>query len=250
MDERTQTWRCIRVGKLVSNVWLLPDTPDGPVLVDAGFHSQWGTILQNMRKHGVTVRELRGVLLTHRHVDHAANAARLSAVHGIPVYAHGADAAFLRGDATPRPLPEPKGIVGMFARIENHFPARIPGVVPVQHGDVIAGLEALAMPGHTEGSVFWWHRASGTLFSGDTLLNAQPPLVYRVGLNLPYVAFCDDYDESLRSLERFAQWEGEVQRVCPGHGPERVGPVRERLTKLLKAHRLGVRRTRQRKVGE
>ena len=42
-----------RLGWPVSNVWLLPGTEIGPVLIDCGFPALWPAILLTLRVHGL-----------------------------------------------------------------------------------------------------------------------------------------------------------------------------------------------------
>ena len=70
------------------------------------------------------------IVLTHRHPDHAAGAARLSELAGAPVLAFGAG---------------------------------------ISDGDVIGGLVAVHTPGHAPEHLCFWHPESRTLLSGDLL---------------------------------------------------------------------------------
>jgi glyoxylase-like metal-dependent hydrolase (beta-lactamase superfamily II) len=101
------------------------------------------------------------------------------------------------------------------------------------HMDVVAGLEVIHLPGHTTGTVLFYHRPSGSLFTGDALINAVPPWVIREALSLPYPDFCDNYRQTLDNLRRFATTDLVVHRMYPGHGPIRHGPFFPELTGLL-----------------
>jgi glyoxylase-like metal-dependent hydrolase (beta-lactamase superfamily II) len=223
-----------RLGGPVSNAWLLPDTPAGPVLVDAGFGTAWPGIVAGLRLRGLRVRDLGALILTHRHLDHAANAMRIQR-HGVPVYAHGRDAAMLTGDAAAPPLLGRPGPVAVMCAMENRIPPRLERVTSMADGDVIAGLEVIHAPGHTVGSCLLYHRPSGTLFTGDALINAVPPYVTREALSLPFPDFCDDYPKALDSLRRLVASDLDIRRLCTGHGRERRGPIREALAALLAA---------------
>jgi glyoxylase-like metal-dependent hydrolase (beta-lactamase superfamily II) len=223
----------LRLGWPVSNVWLLPQTERGPVLIDCGFSALWPALRLGLRRHGLRPEQLGGVLLTHRHSDHAGNAIRLNQRHGVPILAHAADAAVLRRVA-PRPaMQTPLNLGGGIARIENLLRPRLDAVQPFEQGDTVAGLEVIWMPGHTEGSAFLYHRPSGALFSGDTLLNAIPPSTARTGLCLPYPLYCVDHGRALRSLANFLALDLPVRTLYAGHGPPRRGPVQAPLVQLL-----------------
>jgi glyoxylase-like metal-dependent hydrolase (beta-lactamase superfamily II) len=230
----TSSLPVVRLGGPVSNAWLLPDTPAGAVLVDTGFGLAWPGIVAGLRLRGLRVRDLGAVVLTHRHLDHAANAPLIH-WHGVPIHAHGRDASMLTGDATAPPLLGRAGPVAMMCAMENKIPPRLDRVTTMSDGDEIAGLEVIHAPGHTVGSCLLYHRDSGTLFTGDALINAVPPYVAREALSLPFPDFCDDYAMALDSLRRLADSDLEVQRLCTGHGRIRKGPIRAALTALLDA---------------
>ena len=223
----------MRLGWPVSNVWLLPDTPCGPLLIDCGFPALWPAILLGLRRHGLRPEQLAAVILTHRHSDHAGNAARLRQRHGVPIHAHAADAAVLRGEAPRPPLPEPLDLGGLMSRIENRLPVRVPGVRDLEQGQLIAGLEVIWVPGHTAGSIFLHHRGAGALFSGDALLNAIPPSTARSALSLPYPIFCEDHGRALRSLANVLARDLPVRTLYAGHGPPRRGEIDVALSRLL-----------------
>ena len=83
---------------LVSNVFLLDGGTGDRWLIDCGHVTERLTLLLELRSAGLGPRDLTGVLLTHRHSDHAGNAAYLQR-QGVAVYAHEADADVLAGTA-------------------------------------------------------------------------------------------------------------------------------------------------------
>jgi glyoxylase-like metal-dependent hydrolase (beta-lactamase superfamily II) len=217
----------------VSNAWLLPRTSVGPVLVDTGFPLMWPLLRAGLALHGLVPSDLALVILTHRHVDHAGNARRLMERHRVPVHAHPLDADILAG-RSPRPrLRRVRGLVGFLSTVENRWPAHAPGVLPLEDGATLAGLRVIHVGGHTVGSVFLFHQETGTLFTGDGLLNALPPYTTTTALALPYPAFSDDYDQALKGLGALREMHLPVRRLCAGHGPAREGPIMEDLDRLL-----------------
>ena len=231
-----ETLSVIRLGWPISNVWLLPRTEIGPVLIDSGMSLLWPLIERGLERHGFSPRDLGAVLLTHLHSDHAGNAARLSSRFDVPVYAHPADGDVLGGRSPRIGMPvDGLGVEAVFCRIENRFPARRLQTRPLNEGDEVAGMEVYSMPGHTKGSVFLYHRRSGTLFTGDTLLNGTPPLITRTRLCLPHPPFCWNHELAIESLRRFVELDVDVQTLCSGHGPKRSGALRPAVERLLDA---------------
>lgn len=205
-------------------------------LVDTGHVTERLTLLFELRRAGLRPSELTGVVLTHRHSDHAGNAAFLQRRYGVPVYAHRADAAVLAGTA-PRPrLSRGEGtmLAGVLAEIENRWPAE--GLVvdrALDDGDTIAGLSVHWVPGHTDGSVFYRHAKTGALLSGDTLLAAHPPLTLRRGLAMPYPSFSTDMARAHESLRAFHAKGVHYDHLLAGHGPPLLGHARERVMAML-----------------
>lgn len=231
--DRSSGLSLCRFGWPVANAWLVLGAGEGPILVDSGYPALFGALTWGLARHGFRPEDLRAVLLTHRHSDHAGNARRLSLEHGVPVYAHRLDAEVLAG-RSPRPRLTPTtGSAALFAHLENRFPAAPMEALPLEDGQIVLGLEVHHLPGHTAGSVFYVHRPSRTLFTGDMLLSAIPPLTHRTGLSLPYPAYCENPVQALRSLEGFFTREGEPYCLCAGHGPLLRGPILPRLKTLL-----------------
>ena len=128
-------------------------------LVDAGHGLDFGRILQEVAAV-VDPHRIGTVAVTHEHLDH---------VNGLPKWQElGAKVAASRGAAD-------KLERGRDPTSER-FGGRIPTLTVdrvLDDGEALrlGGQEAtcLAVPGHSPGSMCYWHEASGTLFSGDTL---------------------------------------------------------------------------------
>lgn len=219
----------------ISNVFLLDGGPGDRWLVDTGFPLERGTLLRELRRAGIGPGELTGIVLTHRHSDHAGNARYLQKHHGIRVYAHRADAEVLEGRARTPKLTRRGGsrLARLLAEVENRFPVRLRVDRALEDGDAIASLEVHWVPGHTEGSVFYRHAGTRTLLSGDTLVTAVPPLIIRRGFGLPYVTFSTDPALAVRSLAEFHRRGFGYDNLLAGHGPPIVGEARSRAVRFL-----------------
>lgn len=212
-------------GLLVSNVFLLDGGPGDRWLVDSGHRLERAMLLAGLRGSGVTPGELRGVLLTHRHSDHAGNAAFLRGAFGVPVFAHARDAAVLAGRA-PKPRLDPRSgdrLAWLFARIEDHTDTRVPVDRALEDGEAVAGLTVHHAPGHTEGSILFHHARTSSLLSGDALLAAVPPLTIEQRLCLPHPDYAVDLAQALASLRAFHATGPAYEHLLAGHGRPILG---------------------------
>lgn len=219
----------------VSNVFLLDGGPGARWLVDTGHWSERAMLLSELRRSRIAPSELAGVLLTHRHSDHAGNASFLQRRFGVPVYAHREDADVLSGAAPRARLTRSGGslVARCIAEFENRWPARLVVDHALDDGDTIAGLEVHWMPGHTEGSLFYRHEPTRSLVSGDTLLTAHPPLVLRRGLALPYPTYTRDMARARESLSRFHRAGVAYDNLLPGHGRPLLGDARAQALRAM-----------------
>jgi len=219
----------------VSNVYLLDGGRGDRWLVDCGHWSERATLLWELGRAGVWPGDLSGVLLTHRHSDHAGNARFLQRYFGAKVYAHRDDADILAG-RVPREWMTRKGgahVARFLAEFENRWPARVVCDHALDGGESVGSLEVHHVPGHTEGSVFYRHGGTRALLSGDTLLTARPPLVIRKGLSLPYITFSTDLRLAIESLRAFHRSGVDYEHLLPGHGRPLVGAAKRAALALL-----------------
>lgn len=218
---------------LFSNVFLLDGGRGDRWLVDCGHWSERMSLVLALRRHGLAPRDLTGVLLTHLHSDHAGNA-RFLQRHGARIVAHRRDAETLATRARTR-MRRGTGsfAAGVLAEFENRLPSVLEVDRAVDEGEQIAGLEVHHVPGHTDGSVFYRHEATSALLSGDSLLTALPPLVYRSGFALPYGTFSVDLALAERSVRAFHERGVPYEHLLPGHGRPLIGGARGKVLEFL-----------------
>jgi glyoxylase-like metal-dependent hydrolase (beta-lactamase superfamily II) len=218
-----------------SNVFLLDGGRGDRWLVDCGHWSERATLLVELRSAGLAPSDLSGVLLTHRHSDHAGNARFLQRWFGVKVFAHRRDAEVLAGIVRPPRMKRNGGsfAAGVLAEIENRWPSRVACDRALEDGETIGSLEVHHTPGHTEGSVFYRHAATKALLTGDMLLTAIPPLVIKKGMSLAYVTFSTDLRLAEESVRAFHRSDVDYDHLLPGHGVPLVGGARRKALDFL-----------------
>ncbi|MFT5681341.1 MAG: glyoxylase-like metal-dependent hydrolase (beta-lactamase superfamily II) [Myxococcota bacterium] len=220
---------------VISNVWLFEDQTGRRYLVDTGHPLERPQLVAQLRRHGIAgPGDLAGILLTHRHSDHAGNAAAFRERFRCPVICHEADAAFLTGEATP-----PKMVVPgrpwaalPLCHIEDRWPARTAVDDTFAAGVWGGDWRIHHVPGHTEGSCMLFHTPTATLFSGDAILAGIPPLRAFTYIRLAQDAFSQDAPRCHDGVRRFVATMPAVRALCSGHGPGVVTRVEERLRRL------------------
>ncbi len=203
-----------------SNCYLLRH--DGVVVIDSGLRGETDAILRAMGRKGMRPADLRLILLTHGHFDHAGGAARLAAATGAPVALHAADAILLRfGQEVPAPP-----IIGWARTLSRMLSigfVRSRMTMGAYSPDIVIGDEDFSLlpygvpgkvihtPGHTAGSVSVLLQ-DGRAIVGDLAMNGFPSLRSRPAP--PIVA--QDPSELLKSWRMLC--ERGATTIYPGHG--------------------------------
>jgi glyoxylase-like metal-dependent hydrolase (beta-lactamase superfamily II) len=203
---------------------------DGLYLIDGGFVGGRKAIHRAVALRGWHHLPIRGILVTHGHLDHILNISQLAAESGAWVAAPRLDAGRYQG----RYQYEGLGSVGealekVAGTMLNYRPFRVDrwlddlSEIPVWHG-----LTAIHLPGHTEGHMGFYCASLRLLFCGDLFAS------YRRLSHLPPAIFNSHPGAIKSSLERALSLD--LDGVFPNHG-DRADPAEHlaRFRRLAKA---------------
>jgi glyoxylase-like metal-dependent hydrolase (beta-lactamase superfamily II) len=152
------------------------DTEEGPALFDCGPSSSLETLRQGLRQRGHDVSDLRHLLLSHIHLDHAGAA-------GVLVRQNPRLQVHVSASGAPH-LVDPTRLEASARRLYGEtFDALWGELAPVPQdnvhvvGDRVLGLECFAAPGHARHHVCYLD-AEGLLYAGDAAgVRIQPDAV-------------------------------------------------------------------------
>jgi len=141
------------------------DTEDGPALFDCGPSSCRDALVAGLHARGLELTDLRHLLLSHIHLDHAGAAGVLVREHpGLQVYVSEVGAPHLvdpsRLEASARRL-----YGDLFDDLWGEL-APVPKENVHVTGERVVGLQCFATPGHASHHVCYLS-ADGTLYAGD-----------------------------------------------------------------------------------
>lgn len=235
-SQRSRAAGVFHAGTLIANTWLVVDAEGRRTLIDSGHRSERALLLRGLARLGVRGRgELHAVILTHRHSDHAGNAAFLVERFGCQLIGHAADRPFLEGERRAERLAGRGApfVHDALCRVEDAFPARARVDRVVDDGDAVLGFEVAHVGGHTEGSILLYHRESETLFTGDALLAGAPVQRVHVRLRLAYSVYSNDAELCHANTRAWLRARPTVARLCAGHGPMVVRDLEAHLARIV-----------------
>ena len=142
------------VGSRGLGVFLIT-APTGDVLIDGGVPQDAALIEANIRALGIELRDIRWILNSHAHCDHAGGIAQLARDTGAQVIAGAADAALLARGGHDDPQ---YGDRFVFPRVQ--VTRTVTDGEQLRLGDLL--LTAHSTPGHTKGNTTWtWTSCDG-----------------------------------------------------------------------------------------
>jgi len=214
-----------------ANIYLLRG--EDLTLIDTGMPGEGENVIRSIKKIGRTVKEINHILITHAHMDHMGSLAVLKEASGAKVIAGKEEVDYIQGAKKTWSM-DREGLGGTIFKTALFFMETFvfkyePTVVdvPCQGGEIIdcfGGIQVIASPGHSPGSLSYYQQEEKILFTGDALSGVS-------GLRLPPRLGCADYPAALRSVKRLAELN--FEKCFFGHGDPVTSEASLMVRKLL-----------------
>ncbi|MFL6726510.1 MAG: subclass B3 metallo-beta-lactamase [Sphingomicrobium sp.] len=178
----------------ISSILIVGD--QGGILIDGGPEAAADLIADNIRELGFRISDIRIILMSHEHPDHAGGIARLQQLSGATVMASAPAASVVRSGVVSADDPQ--------AGTMKPFPAATVGGIVHDGQEIRLGnlmLTAMTTPGHSPGSLSWrWVSCDGgvcrTIVYADSLTSPSRPN-YRFSDHPAYIA---DFHASIAKI--------------------------------------------------
>lgn len=197
------------------NMYLLDGGNSEYALVDAGVGIQPEKIIANIEETGIKPEEIKYLLITHIHGDHAAGASYFKERYGTKIImAEEAVEWYETGDMEKTSLKQAIA-AGSYPEDCQYPTCNVD--YAVKEGDTLKvgniEIKVIETPGHSKGHIsFMWKDDNSNkknLFSGDTVFAGGKIILQNIwDCSIP------DYAETMNKLDRL-----KIDRLYPGHGP-------------------------------
>ncbi|WP_164102648.1 MBL fold metallo-hydrolase [Candidatus Laterigemmans baculatus] len=210
---------CYRIPLGIVNAFVIA-CPGELTLIDTGLPGEADRIEAALAKLGYSLGDLRNILVTHCHRDHAGSLAELQRrAPQARTFMHQDDAWLveqgrtIREDRPLRPAPGPLNFLLFHLLLRWGSTEIEPAKVDCrlrghERLNIAGGITVLHAPGHTRGQAcFLWEHEGGVLFAADTACCV---------FGLTYSVAYEDFELGKRVLANLCRME--FQYACFGHG--------------------------------
>jgi len=196
------------------NLSVILDAENGPTLVDTGLPGQAELILEKLAAEGISLSDLKRILITHQDIDHIGSLKALKEATGAEVLALDVEIPYIDGTLPSPKMPSPErleqnpGLKAMLDALE-----RSTVDVALRDGEVLdlaGGVTVIATPGHTFGHTSLYLNRTQTLITGDALTASQGTLAGPMEMATP------DMASAKASVKKLAELD--VKQIVAYHG--------------------------------
>ena len=223
-----------------SHAYLLEHGQD-LTLIDTLGDADGRLILQQLRRLGQPVRNLKQILLTHAHRSHIGGLAHLKSLSGATVYSHVWEADIISGKRPAQPVsllpirplrvyPQRLGL----AFHAGHSPCHVDE--QLSDGDVVGPIHVIHTPGHTPGHLVFYWPDRRALFTGDSIVTWPQLGAGWPGFQLDELQFRDSLQYMEESVSHIGeQHDPPVMVIGVAHGEPITRGATERLRFVVEA---------------
>jgi glyoxylase-like metal-dependent hydrolase (beta-lactamase superfamily II) len=158
-----------------SHAYLLEDEETGLTLIDTLADTDARLVLEQLRKLGRPVTDLKHIMLTHGHRSHLGGLATLKRLSDAIVYSHEWEADIIAGERKPQPV-SLRPIPPLHTYTQRLGLALGIGAPPcrvdqpsLKDGDKVGPVQVIHTPEHTPGHVVFYWPERQALFTGDNI---------------------------------------------------------------------------------
>jgi metallo-beta-lactamase class B len=159
-------------------------TPEGSILLDGGLPETAPQIVRNMTALGFRVEDVKYLLNSHAHFDHAGGLAEIKRLSGAGTVASAGDAPALKAGSPDMPA------LTIDRVISDGDAVRLGGTT----------LTAIVMPGHTKGCTTWTMTTTEEGREYRVLFYCSTSVVDRLVGNAQYPQIVGDYERTFRRV--------------------------------------------------
>lgn len=208
-NETDRLWnQPIKPFRIIGNIYyvgaydvtsFLITTPAGHILLDSGFAETVPQIKENIATLGFRLEDVKILINSHAHYDHAGGLAELKRLTGAKLLVSSADARLLADGG----------------RSDFHFQDKIFHFAPVETDQIIRDRSTIKLggvkikvhltPGHTKGCTTWTMKVkeNGRNFNVVFVCSTSVP-GYQLVDNDKYPEIASDYNKSFRKMKRLS----------------------------------------------
>lgn len=160
--------------------YLFMEDKDNLTLIDPGFLSQLPMLEKYLQDVGYEIKNVKQIILTHVHVDHAQAANEIKRRSGARIYSHWIEARYLAHNP---PYMGPPSTQETIKKLENlgisvESLSKEYGTLEVEpisvdeqvsDGDMIGSLKVIHTPGHTPGHISLYYEKDKLLLGADSI---------------------------------------------------------------------------------